>query len=673
MVATTWTGTLGLKNLSERGIIVLVKMKAGRWLTSWSLTATRTITYETSPTIPDNDDGDDVHGPMTFDRVIVDGATELASRASVALVEANPGSFFWDSSVQKLYVSMADSSTIWAHTVVADFAIYLCSGSYDKRPVFLDSALWWPRISGIGTFSRRIADIFDPRIQVPSTRIQLICGADWDNIFRLYRWKNREVQIRVGGDNLPYSEYQRVFTGDVRDARWTEEFIEFEVAGKSAAFDTSFPPDKITSTTLSTTYGVRWVGNPDTLYSIAPTTINANCATQDAEIGAPIPWVAGRGIYLRQAPLIAYASNYAMWAVGKSVMVTNVRRLNSGTTTNWVWTDTSPIAWWWYDSDDGMLYGAANASPHTADFWFTLNGPENTDVDTYPAGPNFELAPDIVQRAVSDCGITVTWDETLMDESRFLTSLMELQVYEDENTTLGEFLFRVCRSTGSIIFERGNGEIVFKTLSPDYRSYVDLDEAYGDFLQWETQVDHLDTYTRAGVGWGALTQQAFDTGVSEMVAYQECPEYAAEGGAEKSYDILGTLLKTEAGAVCLASRVARWAANHPLRIRVVSTYRHIDLDIGDTVRIVKTRKPVENDAYSMFAVVVGIGMNLEDGTVELDLIERFQSRQAYIGAASSPAWGSATADQKRVLGFLTDASGLSAASDNAAYKVSQEF
>lgn len=672
MVATAWAGTFGLKNLTERGMIGLVKIRAGRHLTSWTLTSAMSITYETTPTIPTNDDGAPVHGLMTFDRVLVDGGVELTSRASAAEVEANPGSFYWNGT--KLYVSMADSTAIWKHTVIPEFPIYLCSGSWEKRCVFLDSNLWWPRIAGVDTFTRRIADIFDPRIIVPSVRIELVCGTDWDNIFRDYRWHNRSVEILIGGDDLPYSEYIPVFTGKVRDLKWAEEYIEIEAVGTSAAFDTAFPPEKISEDTTTETYDLVWVKHPSTLYQIAPTTINADCATEDAKIGAPIPWVAGSDIYLREAPLVAYASNYAMWAVGRNAMVTAVRRLSSGVTTNWTWTDTSPLAWWWYDSDAGMLYGPGNADPHSASFWFTLQGPHNEeDSPAWPTGPRYELAPDIVRMAVADCGIAVEWDETVMDEARFLTSTMELQVYQTEATTLGEFLSSVCRSVGAVIFERADGSIAFKVLSPDYRDYVDIDEAYADFQDWESHVEHLQSYTKVNVGWGALTQQAFDTGRDEMVSSFDCPEYAAESASNQAFDVLGTFLKTDAGALTLASRIARWAADHPQKFRILTTIRHADVDIGDTVRIRKARRPIPNDSYSQFAVVVGVGINLNDATVYLDVIERFQFRQAYIGAASSAAWGSATADAKRTIGYVTDDDGASAANDNSAWKVSQEF
>lgn len=112
--------TIGVKGSGTLRETAVIAMKAGQLIaamlgqspkisrailrTGFTLTAGQTITYEISTT-------------DTISTAWQDTSTRLTVRASVALVEANPGSFFKDGAANKLYISCSDSADPATHTI----------------------------------------------------------------------------------------------------------------------------------------------------------------------------------------------------------------------------------------------------------------------------------------------------------------------------------------------------------------------------------------------------------------------------------------------------------------------------------------------------------------------------------------------------------------------------
>ena len=82
--------------------VFLVEHSAALWLRAWVLTASQAVTYE----IPLSHHGIAAQQDITVTGV-KEAGTALTSQTSIANVESNPGSFFYDSANLKIHVSAA--------------------------------------------------------------------------------------------------------------------------------------------------------------------------------------------------------------------------------------------------------------------------------------------------------------------------------------------------------------------------------------------------------------------------------------------------------------------------------------------------------------------------------------------------------------------------------------
>lgn len=691
MAITTFEAFVELAN---QGMICIADIAASEHLTAWTATAGRTITWECTP-----EQRLSIHGPKEYTRVLVDD-DELESQASVALVDANPGSFYWSGT--KLYVSMVDSSEIWYHTIYAGFTLYVCSGSYQiGRPVYLNGHLYWPYLGDVETIHRSIADIYHPNVITTGTTVKLFCGTNWDAVFELYRWTNQDVEVRVGGEALTFNEYARVFTGIIRKQNWKEGVITLEVTDNSRELDRAFPSRYISADDCTKSYNFLYPMFNSGVWNVAPVDVNADCADEDAAIGAAWPYLIGRSVAV-VPHMLAYngLSQMVVYGEGVSYIESITHEVNNqpGVFAT-VYADgsqgTTPA--WMLDAVDGVVY---DTHGNQKGRYAVCNGPILSGHADFPGGAVIENPADVIQHLLQTAaGIATPWNETERLKSRFLLSLMPIQIHVTtaatsraletstkraipvvippdltstpaKPPTLLEICNRICLSTGSVLFTNNSGEYVFRTLRPDASDAKVLDEAEGSFVSIEADVNEMAVYPKVNVGFGALTLAARTLQMSEFVISESIPENHAEVTTDKPLTINDTYLADEAGARCLANRIARWGCNQPINFKITTTFRHLDIEIGDTVRLDRSILPRADSSIPVYAVVTGVGIEIKTGRIQLDAVRQFKNRQALIGPPDSPDWATATAAEKRASGFYGDDPGLVVDGDNASLKAS---
>lgn len=699
MTATTMSM---LRQQAARGIITIADIRAGERLTSWSLTSGKAITYECTPTQQLA-----IHGPKVYDEVMCDD-TSLTSQSSINNVEANPGSFYWDNSAGKLYVSTPDSTTIWKHTIVADFTLYVSSGSYTTGlPVVLNSNLYWPYFENVGTIVRNINDIYKPSIITSSSYIQLACGTLWDGIIESYEWTNRLIQVLVGGEDLPYSEYEPMFTGKNRRQDWDEGLITFQMADGADELDQSYPSRMITTDACAETYSCYGITYNTGPFSRTPTTINADAATEDVEAGNIWPAVYGKDVFV-VPHLLAIGSLKCMTIYGTGIScfkkLTHEVNGAAGTySTRYVDGSTGALPVSEVDFTNGVVYDGAGSTQRGR--YAVVDGPRISGLTNTSDGPVMENPADLIKKVMQDAGRLQDWNETDRIQSRHLCSLMPLQILLNtsqkpvriatSSTLKGEpiqmphdplqkttatppklrnICDRICISTGSVLFINKAGEWSFRTLAPEYSNYVTLDEKNGAIIRLKSNVDGLRTYPKVIVGWGSRTEAAFQLGVGEFSAEESIPGFNATMATDEALTISNTYLATEAGAHCRASRAARWGGAQPRIYEVtVPLMDGLQLDLGKTVKLVKDVQPTSNPLMPVYGVIVSIGLDVSTWTCYLEVFRVFRDRQGFIGPAGSPAWASATDAQRRNTGYYCDDDGATAASNNAAHQASMEW
>lgn len=98
------------------------------YTTGWTLTAAQTITYERAET-----------NTVAWVRNVGEVATCLTRRASIAEVEANPGSWWWDSGSNKLYVSHPSAAGNWMTALTPASARWSLEAVYDNDTAGIDA------------------------------------------------------------------------------------------------------------------------------------------------------------------------------------------------------------------------------------------------------------------------------------------------------------------------------------------------------------------------------------------------------------------------------------------------------------------------------------------------------------------------------------------------------
>lgn len=178
-------------------------------------------------------------------------ATALTSRASAALVDANLGSYFYDVTNSKIYVSMSDGTSpeVWAF-VGAWFTIFFASSSVS----FSDQPLYEPRIAKtLPTIESEKPDLLFGATVSDAGSIAL-SNADklYDKLAKLWIWRNKLVTFKLGGTNLDnavvlaYSDYATIGAMTINTAIPDDELFTLQLDAIGSILNQSIPPNTVT-------------------------------------------------------------------------------------------------------------------------------------------------------------------------------------------------------------------------------------------------------------------------------------------------------------------------------------------------------------------------------------------------------------------------------------------
>ena len=137
---------------------------------------------------------------------VKENSTALTARANLADVQANAGSWYYDRAAKTMYVRAttgADPDTFTVFQVVRRVRLSTAD------PRFTDQPLFYPFLSG------NVPELKDSVEQALTAQQPLTAGVIaasnttkiFDKISRTWRWRNRRVELRFGGDDLPYADY----------------------------------------------------------------------------------------------------------------------------------------------------------------------------------------------------------------------------------------------------------------------------------------------------------------------------------------------------------------------------------------------------------------------------------------------------------------------------------
>jgi len=131
----------------------------------------------------------------------------LTSQNSVALVNSNPGSWFWDGVT--LYIQLSDSTdpNTEINVVNAFLTFYFSQDSID-----INGRFWEGRIQSLPGTSVRIEENFGGLSQVSGGTIKLINNDGFFDLRFGYQWDAGETILQMGAEGIPFSEFKTLGT-----------------------------------------------------------------------------------------------------------------------------------------------------------------------------------------------------------------------------------------------------------------------------------------------------------------------------------------------------------------------------------------------------------------------------------------------------------------------------
>ena len=177
-----------------------------------------------------------------------DGST-LTERGSLADCNSNAGSWYWDNTNSRLYVRLnptADPTSV--HAVTWDFWLYFSKGPEVDGEVSYNGQDYRPHLLAISELTREAQELYEGLPVGGTGTITLanpqVHGADgesaagiWDNLLELYQWVGAQARILIGGDDLPYSEFECIWTGKITRPEWGEDAITIGIEDVGGALD----------------------------------------------------------------------------------------------------------------------------------------------------------------------------------------------------------------------------------------------------------------------------------------------------------------------------------------------------------------------------------------------------------------------------------------------------
>lgn len=174
-----------------------------------------------------------------LDSVRISG-TALTLRASVASTSANLGSYYYDSALQRLYVSTSSGFSPNTFAFVgAWFTIFLSSAD----PGFSDQPLYEPRLGGqIPQVGGEVAEEMFGATVFDSGTLKVANGDGvFDMLSRSWIWENKKVALKIGGSSLSYSDYATVATMRIITAQVDDLSLAVTVESMASILNRTIP------------------------------------------------------------------------------------------------------------------------------------------------------------------------------------------------------------------------------------------------------------------------------------------------------------------------------------------------------------------------------------------------------------------------------------------------
>jgi hypothetical protein len=577
--------------------------------------------------------------------------TELTEVGSIAAISA--GEWFYDDSTGRIYTELTGSDTPYQHDMVGAYKMYFTN----ENDVIFNDRYYEPLLIGIPAITQRKTDSFWG-VSITSQGSLSMGNADqgagigfFDNIYERYAWNNAPVTILWGGEDLPYSEYKKMFKGILFDKNLSTNIFDISFVDKKEKWQSVVPLNSYDQTAYP------------------------NLA--DDDVGKAIPWGWGT---IKKQPVVCVTQALGT-ATNTHIFKIVDTSLNSITAIDQVYVGNIAVT-----HTSGSI---AAATFKLATSTYTPGDEVTVDYQGYKSGTVVEN-PVIVTRQIGEqIGETytsTTWNQTAINAA----------ITEAEDFPVGVAIteFRPAINVVTDIIQSCLGTF-----------YVDNDGLYALSIWSPDLVEDLDEVTEIDILEGTFKATSKNDDIKKTVKigwnkqwYNNSYSYKQKSTAatERLYDntrsrTIPTLLSTSAGATILMDRVSLITKNATINISFTTKLQLSLKNIADRMsisfkrietgsniswlngKVIEIKEIVKDFLGNTLAIVADDlkGIGAEVGNWTADTI----TFPAELGGGSGTPWDSSWSAEKKVYaknhwGYWTNDDGFADPTDSDSYLIS---
>jgi len=455
--------------------VFLVEHTAAVWLRAWVLTTSQSITYE----IPFSHHGFASAADLTVEGVKEDG-TALTSQSSVANVESNPGSYYYDSANFKIHVS-SGSGDVFDNEIVATVKL-----SFANRSKTINSRYYAPRVLNVPDLSLRIEPDYSDPVQIGGGSLSYSNADGFFDALVDVDWQGGEVNILlgaedIGGPAMAFGDYEQIGKWLVDSWQADRETLDFELLEHKSSGERKLPIERYTRADYP-------------------------ALSTDLE-GKPIPLAFGT-VYGVEAASIDPGSRQFKLASHAIRQILEVRVKDSDSEA-WivVQTETQDLA-------NAEFTLAASDWDDNRDVSVDFEGMKDND------GWLLSCAPDVIEKLLDNIG-EITLDTTafanVKSEMTVGTSRYgrpkyapEISLYIAEEMPALEAIGKVNEAARTYVFSDATGQWTigrFLPIAGESATWINGDN--GGFLDLSTETVTKDRITQSNVSYAERRQESF--------------------------------------------------------------------------------------------------------------------------------------------------------------------
>ena len=218
-----------------------VNYSAGVWTAKW--TPSRTIINIGDGNIGDYPIGMGEYKNYLSIGSVFGGATEYTEKSSIADVVSNQESWYYDNTDMRLYIHCTDNDEPQLHSITVGITMGLAN-----KAIYFNDLYYEPRLTSIPTIEKSKDPLYFGVIRFDSGSISFINNDGYfDDITSNYLF-GQPARILFGGDDLDYSEYQKVFSGYIEDVDLGYETVTFRLVDERKKLSLKLPVNQFNKT-----------------------------------------------------------------------------------------------------------------------------------------------------------------------------------------------------------------------------------------------------------------------------------------------------------------------------------------------------------------------------------------------------------------------------------------